>query len=117
MPETYAGLADKLARSPDLLRRLSGEMGLPAPGDDRIRAEDAEMLTLVVTALDLADDDDLSRFARQSKGEQRANRRACRRHHGVLIPRQPVRRNQNGDQDVGPANRGDRGTVQNREKK
>jgi adenylate cyclase len=63
-PETYAGLAARLGQSPELLRRLTREMGLPPPGDDRIRAEDAEMLSLMVTRLDLADDDDLSRFAR-----------------------------------------------------
>jgi adenylate cyclase len=64
MPETYAGLAAKLGRSPELLRRLSGELGLPAPPDDRVRADDAELLSLMVTNLDLADEDDLSRFAR-----------------------------------------------------
>ena len=64
MSETYTGLAERLGRSPELLRRLSAEMGFPAPADDRVRAEDAEMLSLVVTTLDLADDDDLSRFAR-----------------------------------------------------
>jgi adenylate cyclase len=63
-PETYAGLAPELGRSPELLRRLSREMGLPPPNDDRVREEDAEMLSLIVTRLDLADDDDLSRFAR-----------------------------------------------------
>jgi adenylate cyclase len=63
-PETYAGLAPELGRSPELLRRLTREMGLPPPDHDRVRAEDAEMLSLIVTRLDLADDDDLSRFAR-----------------------------------------------------
>jgi adenylate cyclase len=61
---TYAGLADELDREPDLLRRLGGELGFPPPEDDRLRDEDAEMLKLVVTTLDLADDDELSRFAR-----------------------------------------------------
>ena len=61
---TYAGLADELDRDPDLLRRLGGELGFPPPEDDRLRDEDAEMLKLVVTTLDLADDDELSRFAR-----------------------------------------------------
>jgi adenylate cyclase len=63
-PVTYAGLAPGLGRSPELLRRLTREMGLPPPDDDRVRAEDAEMLSLIVTRLDLADEDDLSRFAR-----------------------------------------------------
>ncbi len=64
MPQTYDALAAQLDRSPELLRRLSGELGLPPPDDDRIRAEDAEMLSLLVTRLDIADDEELSRFAR-----------------------------------------------------
>jgi hypothetical protein len=64
MTETYAGLAARIGRSPDLLRRLSRELGLPPPSDDRVRAEDAEILSLIVTQLDLADDEELSRFAR-----------------------------------------------------
>jgi adenylate cyclase len=63
-PETYAGLAARLRRSPELLRRLTRELGFPPAEDDRVRAEDAEMLTLMLTRLDLADEDDLSRFAR-----------------------------------------------------
>jgi adenylate cyclase len=61
---TYAGLAGKLGRDPDLLRRLGGELGFPPPEDDWLRAEDAEMLEHIVATLDLADDDELSRFAR-----------------------------------------------------
>jgi class 3 adenylate cyclase len=64
MPETYAELARTVGRPPELLRRMSAEMGFPASDDDRIRTEDAEMLSLIVSALDLADEDDLSRFAR-----------------------------------------------------
>jgi adenylate cyclase len=64
MSETYEELGARLGRSPDLLRRLSRELGFPAPESDRIRADDAEMLTLVLTSFDLADEDDLSRFAR-----------------------------------------------------
>jgi class 3 adenylate cyclase len=64
LSETYEALAARLGRSPELLRRLSAELGLPPPDDDRVRAEDAEILSLVVTKLDLADDDELSRFAR-----------------------------------------------------
>ena len=62
--ETYDGLASRLGRPAELLRRLSRELGLPPPPDDRIRAEDAELLALLVTRLDLATEDDLSRFAR-----------------------------------------------------
>ena len=61
---TYEGLAADVGRSPDCLRRLSGEFGLPPPEDGRVRAEDAETLSLIVATLDLADDDELSRFAR-----------------------------------------------------
>jgi len=64
MPETYEGLAARLGRSPALVRRLSGELGLAPPPDDRIRAEDAEMLSFMLGKLDLADEEDLSRFAR-----------------------------------------------------
>ena len=44
-PETYEQLVARLERSPELLRRLGGELGLPPGADDRIRAEDAEMLS------------------------------------------------------------------------
>jgi adenylate cyclase len=62
--ETFDELASRLGRSPDLLRRLSAELGLPPAADDRVRDQDAKVLSLVVTKLDLADDDELSRFAR-----------------------------------------------------
>jgi adenylate cyclase len=61
---TYEGLAAELGRSSEFLRRLSRELGLPQSVDDRVRAEDAEMLSLIVTKVDLADDDELSRLAR-----------------------------------------------------
>jgi class 3 adenylate cyclase len=64
LPETYEELGARLGREPALLRRLSSELGLPAPPDDRVRAEDAELLSLMMTRLGLADDDELSRFAR-----------------------------------------------------
>jgi adenylate cyclase len=64
LPETYERLAAGLGRAPDLVRRLSSELGLPPPADDRLRAEDAEHLALVLTTLDLADDEELSRFTR-----------------------------------------------------
>ena len=64
MSETYGGIAARLGRSPELVRRLSAELGLPPTPDDRIREEDAAMLSLILTNLDLADEEDLSRFAR-----------------------------------------------------
>jgi adenylate cyclase len=63
-PRTYEALAADVGRPPELLRRLSSELGIAPPMDDRIRSEDAEMLSRIVTALDLADDGELSRFAR-----------------------------------------------------
>jgi adenylate cyclase len=64
LSETYEELADRLGRSAELLRRLSRELGFPARADGRLRAEDAEILELLVTTLDLADEEELSRFAR-----------------------------------------------------
>ncbi len=61
---TYEELAEELGRPPDLVRRLSGELGFPPPEDDGVRAEDADILRLLFTRLDLADDEELSRFAR-----------------------------------------------------
>jgi adenylate cyclase len=64
LSETYEELAVRLGCSPDLLRRLSSELGLPPAADDRVRSDDAEMLSLIRAKLDLADEDELSRFAR-----------------------------------------------------
>jgi adenylate cyclase len=64
LSETYEGLAARCGRSPELLRRLSSELGFAPAADDRLRADDAELLELMVAKLDLADDDELSRFAR-----------------------------------------------------
>jgi adenylate cyclase len=61
---TYEDLAAEVGRSAECLRRLSGELGLPPSADDRLRAEDAQMLAAIVSNVDLADDDELSRFAR-----------------------------------------------------
>ena len=68
MSKTYVSLGAELGREPDLLRRLSRELGLPPLSDDRVRDEDAELLTLIVARLDLADDEELSRFARHYGG-------------------------------------------------
>jgi adenylate cyclase len=64
LSETYDELGSRLGRSPELLRRLSRELGVPPAPGDRIRDEDAELLALLVTKLDLAEDEELSRFAR-----------------------------------------------------
>jgi adenylate cyclase len=63
-PETFDELGARLDRPAELLRRLSRELGLPPMADDLVREEDAEVLALIVTRLDLADDAELSRFAR-----------------------------------------------------
>jgi adenylate cyclase len=64
LAETYEELGARLGRPPELLRRLSRELGLPPSAGDRIRDEDAEVLSLIVTTLDLADEEELSRFTR-----------------------------------------------------
>jgi adenylate cyclase len=61
---TYEELGAELGRDPELVRRLSSELGLPPRNDDRVRTEDAEMLSLILTRLDLADEEELSRFTR-----------------------------------------------------
>jgi adenylate cyclase len=61
---TYEELGAQLRCSPDVLRRLTTELGLPPDADDRIRAEDAEILSLMITRLDLCEEDELSRLAR-----------------------------------------------------
>jgi adenylate cyclase len=68
MSKTYVSLGAELGREPDLLRRLSRELGLPPLSDDRVRDEDAELLTLIVARLELVDDEELSRFARHYGG-------------------------------------------------
>jgi adenylate cyclase len=61
---TYESLAAELGCPPEILRRLSAELGLPPNADDRIRAEDAEILSLMLTKLDFCEEDELSRLAR-----------------------------------------------------
>ena len=61
---TYEELAAELERPAQLLRRLISELGFPPAEDDRLRVSDAEVLSLLVTRLDLADEQELSRFAR-----------------------------------------------------
>src|ERR671923_202793 len=53
-PETYADLGARLGSSPQFLQRLVSELGLPPADDGRVRTEDAEMLSLILTRLDLA---------------------------------------------------------------
>ena len=62
--ETFEELGAKLDRSPEFLRRLSAEFGLAPAADDRVREEDAKILTLLVSSLAYVDEEDLSRLAR-----------------------------------------------------
>jgi class 3 adenylate cyclase len=64
LSETYDELGARLGRDAELLRRLSRELGLPPAEGDQIRNEDADLIGRIVTTLDLADDEELSRFAR-----------------------------------------------------
>ncbi|MGH8923839.1 MAG: adenylate/guanylate cyclase domain-containing protein [Acidimicrobiia bacterium] len=61
---TYAALAARLQCRPGFLRRLSTELGFAPAADDHLRAEDAEILSRIIMTLDLADEDELSRYAR-----------------------------------------------------
>lgn len=61
---TYEQLASEVGRSPELVRRLSSEFGIAPLPDAHVRSEDAEILLLVLQTLELASDEDLSRFAR-----------------------------------------------------
>ena len=61
---SYEQLASDVGTSGELVRRLSSEMGIAPGADDRVRSEDAEILSLVLRTLESASDDDLSRFAR-----------------------------------------------------
>ena len=61
---TYGGSPTSSAATRTCCDGSGASWAFPPPEDDRLRAEDAEMLELIVTTLDLADDDELSRFAR-----------------------------------------------------
>jgi adenylate cyclase len=61
---TYEELAASLGRPPELVRRLIRELGLPPRDDDRVREEDAQMLSRILLNVDLVDEEDLSRLAR-----------------------------------------------------
>jgi hypothetical protein len=50
MPETYEALAARVGRPPELLRRLTHELGLPPPDDDRPDSGRA-----ILTSLDLVE--------------------------------------------------------------
>ena len=95
LTETYEELGARLDRPPELLRRLSRELGLPPAADDRIREQDADVLSMIVMKLDLADDEELSRFTRLyggtvqrlvSSGLQFFDRAVRQRVEGLELP-------------------------------
>src|SRR5579871_2018241 len=59
----------------------------------------------------------LAGLARQSKSDVGTDRRAHRCHGGILVPRQAVGGNQNGDEDVGAAKSRQWRAIENSEKK
>ena len=62
---SYEALAAEAGRSPELIRRLVRELGLPQAGaDDRLRDDDVPVLRELLTVWADADDDDLARMAR-----------------------------------------------------
>jgi adenylate cyclase len=62
---TYGELAGEAGRSPELLRRLVGELGLPqSPSHSGVRADDAKMLAGLLDVWAEVDDEELARLAR-----------------------------------------------------
>jgi adenylate cyclase len=64
LAETYEELAGDVGRSPDLVRRLVRELGLPQPSEERLREDDVAVLRELLTVWAAADDDVLLRLAR-----------------------------------------------------
>jgi adenylate cyclase len=65
LSKPYAELADETGRSPELLRRLVGEFGLPqSPEEPRLREDDARVLADLSAVWAEADDEELARLAR-----------------------------------------------------
>jgi adenylate cyclase len=63
--KSYEELADEVGRSPELVRRLVREFGLPeANSDVRLRGDDLPVLRELLTVWADADDDELARLAR-----------------------------------------------------
>jgi adenylate cyclase len=62
---SYEELAAKAGRSPELIRRVVRELGLPQAGaENRLRDDDVPVLRELLTVWANADDDDLARIAR-----------------------------------------------------
>jgi adenylate cyclase len=63
--KTYEELAEETGRSPELIRRLVREFGLPqAAAEDRLREDDVPLVRELLTVWADAEDDELARLAR-----------------------------------------------------
>jgi adenylate cyclase len=63
--KSYAELAAEVGRSPEILRRLVAEFGLPqSPAEARLREDDAHVLGELLAVWAEADDEELARLAR-----------------------------------------------------
>jgi hypothetical protein len=63
--EPLGELAERLGCEPGFLARLLGALGLPQPArDDRVRADEAEMVAAFLHGWQLLDDEELLRLAR-----------------------------------------------------
>jgi adenylate cyclase len=70
---TWGELAARLERSPELVGRIVGALGLPRPGPgDPVREDEADVLAGLLHAWELLDDEELVRLARfQGEAAQR----------------------------------------------
>ena len=100
LSETFEELGARLDRSPEFLRRLSAEFGLAPAADDRVREEDAKILTQMVSSLAYVEEEDLSRLARlYGGGVQRVVASGVQFFDGAIRRRVADRDLSSGEQD------------------